>query len=268
MTDKPLRVISLGWGVQSWTLAAMTALGEFPSVDFAIHSDTTHELAGTYAHAAKWTPWLERRGVKVVTVTANRPDVVREERGKDKGAVLVPAFTNGQSGKHLGQTQRQCTYDWKIMPQRRFIRTQIGPPKPGAVESLQGISLDEFHRMRTSDVAYIANVYPLVDARISRADCVAWLESRGLDVPPKSACSFCPYHSQAYWKRLKRAGGPDWDHAVSADEVIRDKRPGHTLYVHPHRKPLPEAVKIPEDFGAYQLEFEVEAPCDSGYCFN
>ena len=29
---EPLRIISLGWGVQSWTLAAMAALGEIPPV--------------------------------------------------------------------------------------------------------------------------------------------------------------------------------------------------------------------------------------------
>jgi hypothetical protein len=31
--------ISLGWGVQSFTLAAMVALGELPPVDVAIHAD-------------------------------------------------------------------------------------------------------------------------------------------------------------------------------------------------------------------------------------
>ena len=82
----PLKVISLGWGVQSWTLAAMSALGELPKVDYAIHADTGHERSETYAHAAKWTPWLEDRGLKVVTVQANRPDVVRE----DWGSVMIP----------------------------------------------------------------------------------------------------------------------------------------------------------------------------------
>jgi len=58
-TENPLKILSLGWGVQSWALAAMAALGEIPKPDFAVHADTTHEMEGTYAHAAKWTPWLE-----------------------------------------------------------------------------------------------------------------------------------------------------------------------------------------------------------------
>lgn len=60
--------LSLGWGVQSFALAAMSALGELPKVDVAIHADTTHEREATYAFAAQWTPWLEARGVHVATV--------------------------------------------------------------------------------------------------------------------------------------------------------------------------------------------------------
>ena len=58
----PLLVyLSMGWGIQSWTLAAMIALGELPPIDLAIHADTGHEAQGTYEHARKWTPWLEQR---------------------------------------------------------------------------------------------------------------------------------------------------------------------------------------------------------------
>lgn len=265
MARHPLRVISLGWGVQSWTLAAMAALGDIEPVDYAVHADTTHEAQATYDHAAKWTPWLGEHGVTVVTVKANRPDVVREDKSD---STIIPAFTVNARTKKPAQLLRQCTHDWKIMPIRRFIRQKVDV-KPGAVHSLQGISLDEWRRMRDSDVAYIVNVYPLVDLRMSRADCVAYLESKGLDVPPKSACVFCPYRSLGSWKDMKRVAGPDWDYAVAADSAIRHQRDrnGYGLYVHPARKPLAEAVKIPEDFGAHQMELDFEAPCDSGFCF-
>ena len=270
-----LRIISLGWGVQSFTLAAMAAVGEIPPVDYAIHADTTHEAAGTYAHAAKWTPWLEARGVKVLTVVANRPDVVREDWST---SILIPAFTSDRAGNR-GQTRRQCTYNWKIRPIRRRTRELLGGSlKPGSVQSIQGISLDEWQRMRTSDVKYIVHDYPLVDLRMTRGDCVHWLQTHDLDIPPKSACTFCPYHNLSAWKALKRAGGPDWDKAVAVDEAIRHKREhgsgkpgghegqeGMLLFVHPACKSLPEAVDIPEDHGAEQLEFEI--PCDSGMCF-
>jgi hypothetical protein len=41
-----MRVLSLGWGVQSFTLAAMSALGDLPLLDYAVHADTGYEMAG------------------------------------------------------------------------------------------------------------------------------------------------------------------------------------------------------------------------------
>ena len=154
------------------------------------------------------------------------------------------------------------------MPIRRYLREALNNKMtPGAVECWQGISLDEFTRMRSSDVKYIENVYPLVDRRITRFDCVTYLEeSHGIDVPPKSACTFCPFHSISHWKAMKEAGGPDWDEAVAVDEIVRDKRRDFDLFIHPHRKPLAEAVRIPEDEGAKQLTLD-DVPCDGGVCF-
>ena len=265
----PLRVISLGWGVQSWTLAAMAALGDIEPVDYVIHADTTWEHAHTYEHARKWTPWLGEHGVTVVTVTGGRTDVVREDWSN---SVLIPALTLDHATGSRGQVKRQCTHDWKIMPIRKFIRgvlTERGIKRaPGVVQSLQGISLDEWHRMRTSDVKYIENIYPLVDAKLTRGDCGEYLRSHGLEVPEKSACVFCPYKSIESWKVLKRMGGADWATAVQVDQNIRNRRPKADLFVHPGRKDLETAISIPEDFGAQQLGFEFEQPCDSGHCFT
>jgi hypothetical protein len=264
MTE-PLKILSMGWGVQTWTLAAMMALDEIPRADFIIHADTGHEREATYDFARRWTPWLGEHGLSVITVSGGRTDVVEHA---EVPSVMIPAFTTDRgTGKH-GQIRRQCTHDWKIRPIRRWIREELERrgqrPTAGVVESWQGISVDEFMRMRDSDVKWITNVYPLVDRRISRAGCVAWLEEHGLELAPRSSCTFCPYRSLASWKNLKRYGGSDWEEAVAVDETIRTKRPKCDLFVHPARKPLPEAVTIPEDFGAVQLEM----PCDSGYCFT
>ena len=127
--------------------------------------------------------------------------------------------------------------------------------------------------MKDSNVKYIEHSYPLVDRRIRRSECILWLERNELEVPPKSACVFCPYHSRSSWKELKRAGGTDWEEAVIADEEVRNiaARNGLTLYLHPYRKPLAEAINIPEDIGARQMllgESENDPTCDSGFCFT
>ena len=267
--ERPLRILSLGWGVQSWTLAAMAALGEIPKPDYAVHADTTHEMAGTYAHAEKWTPWLEEHGVPIVTVKAAEKSLATAEWEKYPEGLGIPAYSIELKTGSEGQIRRECTADWKIMPLRRFARSIIGKTSPECVEMWMGISLDEWQRMRTADVKYIKNVYPLVDRRRSRAYCVAWLEQHGLDVPPKSACTFCPYHNKDHWKRLKQASGADWEEAVAVDGLIRNLGRGRGTefqnFVHPSRIPLEEAVRIPEDYGAKQMEMDI--PCDSGHCF-
>jgi 3'-phosphoadenosine 5'-phosphosulfate sulfotransferase (PAPS reductase)/FAD synthetase len=77
-----MKVISLGWGVQSWTLAAMAALGEIEA-DVAIHADTTWEKSATYDFARQWQPWLENHGLRVAVVGGDNPPVVPRRGGEN-----------------------------------------------------------------------------------------------------------------------------------------------------------------------------------------
>lgn len=267
MSVSPLRVISLGWGVQSWALAAMAALGDIDPVDLALHADTRFEREQTYAFAETWTPWLAERGVKVETAVSTSVTVVDAQPNWNGKSVMVPAYTGGST---QGQLRRQCTSRWKIEPLRAALRARLPKrPRPGAVEMLIGISADEWSRMRTSDVAYITHRYPLVDKGIDRAGCIRYLLDHDLPVPPKSSCTFCPYHNARSWAELKREGGRDWQQAVAADEAIRHIRPPWPLFVHPARVPLADAVRIPEDHDTQQSDmFDDEAGCVSGTCFT
>lgn len=262
-----IKVISLGWGVQSWVIAAMSALGELPKVDFAIHSDTTWERSATYEFAKQWTPWLERHGVRVVTVGDPEQAAKAGSANSD-----LPAFTLSAVDNVSGQLRRQCTNRWKIQPMRRRISEELlarGLNKDaGIVEQWLGITLDEWHRAKDSDVQYITHKFPLLDLKMTRADCAGWLQKHDLPMPIKSSCTFCPYHSRGAWEQLKRDGGADWAEAVEIDTKIRDARPPFPLFVHPARIPLEEAVSIPEDVGAMQLGLSIpDEECDSGYCF-
>jgi len=224
-----MKVLSLGWGVQSWTLAAMVALGEIEPVDVMIHADTTHEASWTYTHAKKWTGWLTERGQKVITV---KPDKNKLSAFNVYRGIFIPAYTT--DGKSRGQLNRQCTGDWKIAPMRREIQ-KIRNAEP--VEMWLGISLDEFQRMKPSNVKYITNRWPLIELRMTRLDCMNWLNNHGLEIPPRSACTFCPYHSTREWQNIK-ASPADWKEAVEHDEAIRKVRPPFDLFVHPARIPL------------------------------
>lgn len=229
-----MRVISLGWGVQSFTLAAMAALGDIEPVDYAIHADTGYESVLTYEFAERWWMWLRDRGVNVVTVNEPNAKIVINRGG---GKFYIPAFTESKNASG-GMLRRQCTWRWKVAPIRRFIQSQrAGQP----VEMLLGISTDEWQRMRDSDVKYIKNSYPLIDKKMSRLDCMNWLNKHGLEIPPKSACYFCPFHTTREWNKVKQTS--DWEKVIEVDKMIRNARPstlGLRLYLHPSKKPIDE----------------------------
>lgn len=253
---KTMKIISLGWGVQSFTLAAMSALGELEPVDFAIHADTGHESQLTYEFAARWTPWFEEHNLSIKTVKnpiANMGELFY------KGQTHIPAFTKSVSDGD-GQLNRSCTQRWKIAPMRRAIR--LVAPKGASIEQWIGISLDEFQRMKDSDVKYITHRWPLIEKRMTRADCVEWLEANGLEVPPKSACTFCPFHDTAEWRRIQ-GNAVDWAEAVKIDHDIRLVRPGYETYIHPSRRPL-EKVDLRTEQERGQLSLW-DAEC-SGIC--
>jgi hypothetical protein len=245
--------LNLGWGVQSFTLAAMVALGELPIIDVAIHADTTHERSATYEFADKWKPWLEALGVKVVIVKADKVMPINNGYGWPE----IPAFAMSNKG---GSIQRQCTGRWKIQPIRRWLQANRNGE---LIEQWLGISIDEAERMKPSDVKYITHRWPLIEKRMSRNDCINWLQHHDLEVPVKSSCVFCPFHNKLAWYEMKKENGADWKKAVQVDEAIRNARPPYDLFVHSERIPLID-IRSPQDNG--QLELWEQEEC-SGTCF-
>lgn len=265
--ESEVKILSMGWGVQSWAMAAMFAKGALsdPRPEFILHADTTWEHQHTYD--ATWNAkWLTDHGFDYRCVA----DIEAAAEIETKpGVTHAPLYTVSHKTGSYGQLRRSCTHRWKIVPQRREIRRIMKSrgikAKPGAVTQYIGISLDEWTRMKTSDVKYIKLRFPLVDAKISKRDCIEWLEANGLPVFPSSSCVFCPYHSHYKWYLLKKAGGKDWEEAVRMDRLIRHKRPGYDCYFSDKRKPLEELT-----FDAFEGDFLFDMtnyPCDSGHCF-
>lgn len=242
------RALSLGWGTQSFGMAAMVALGELPMVDVAIHSDTTHETQGTYEFARKWTPWLEDHGVRVVTVQPPAAPLV------DKwGGVMIPIYTAPN-----GQIKRQCTGDWKIDPIRRWLQANREGQR---VELLIGITADEISRAKPANVKYIENTWPLLKRPYRRHEVKSWLLAHGLEVPPRSACTFCPFRSRAEWAEIKSS--PDWEKVIAVDLEIRDKRPPGQLFLHRSRLPIDLVdLRSEQELGQMELwDAECEGVC-------
>jgi hypothetical protein len=151
-------------------------------------------------------------------------------------------------GTH-GMTRRQCTEDYKLDVIYRTVRAIAGikprsrGPAHVAVEQLIGISLDEAHRMKDARFRWIRNIYPLVDLGMNRQDCQKKLAAWGWTAP-KSACTFCPYHSDAMWLAMKQDDPAAWADAVAVDRALRTHQGvagfrGH-VFLHEERRPLEE----------------------------
>ena len=154
--------------------------------------------------------------------------------------------------------KRQCTGDWKIDPIKRWLQAnRKGQP----VEQWIGISLDEITRMKPSQVKYITHRWPLVEREMRRADLKRWLTEHGLEIPPRSACVFCPYQSRKEWRSLQ--GTPDWDKAVAVDASIRTARPPYDLYMNAKMQPLPMIdFRSEQEHGQMELwDNECEGVC-------
>ncbi len=225
-----LRVLSLGAGVQSTTLLLMVAHGELPEPDLVVFADTGAEPPKVYEHV-RWLSLPQVQRLPIVAVTAGNivEDLRRQAGGSPAGpggrSPAAPFFTTGRKG-HAAPLSRQCTGHYKIDPINRELRRRLGfrPRQRIPVASAEvwiGISTDEVVRAGAALEPWIVNRYPLLEARMSRIDCERWLTERGYPIPPKSACVFCPYRTDAEWRRLRDQDAEGWATAVEIDALVR-----------------------------------------------
>ena len=249
-----LRVLSLGAGVQSSTLALMIAKGKIPMVDCAIFADTMGEPKAVY----EWLSWLEKQlnyPVYKVSKGDLRKDMLDAINGKYK-FLSVPLYTkNAETGKK-GLLRRQCTADYKILPVNKKVRQLLGlqsnekRKKGTKVEMLMGISMDEVYRVKENRLKYITNVYPLIELGMNRNDCLNWIKENNYPTPPRSACTFCPFHNNSEWRKIKE-NKEEWDSVVELDRLIRKGTKKNTDEVFLHSSCLPidqvDLKEKPED---------------------
>lgn len=261
-----LHLLSLGAGVQSSTLALMAAAGEIsPMPAAAIFADTKGEPSAVY----RWLDWLEaqlpfpvHRICKGDLEADSLKLRVNEETGKPYYKTIVPFYVQG-ADTFRGILSRNCTYDYKVLPLIRFARAEMKRTGAATVTQWIGISLDETRRMKPSRDAKIINRWPLVEMRMSRWDCLRWMRARSFPEPPKSACVFCPFHSDAHWRAMKEQSPADFARAVAyekgAEAAQRAGGGRNSLYLHDSLVPLDQvdfSTDIERGQGAFALECE------------
>lgn len=231
--EKTLDVLSLGWGVQSFTILAMISKGIIEKPDYIIHAETGYETTETKEFVERQKEWLEKTGINIITTKDDAPII--HKNGKD---VFIPAYSDYGKG---GMIMRACTVLWKVAPIKRKIREIIKDEniKFGhkIVRLWMGITTDESRRAKPYRTKYIESKFPLLEMGFSRDDCIQWLEKNGFEVPPKSSCIFCPYRSEENWRKIQK-NEKDWQFAISVDEKIRNIKKDYSLYLHYTLKPL------------------------------
>lgn len=250
-------VLSLGAGVQSSTLALMAAVGEIgPMPDCAIFADTQAEPPSVY----QWLDWLTPQ-LPFPVHRVSRGNLASDSlqlftskvSGRDYQRNLIPLFIRNRDGSR-GILSRRCTADYKVEVIERKVR-QLVRPRRGEQDVLVtqwiGISRDEAHRMKPSRLAWIQNQWPLIERGMTRQNCLTWMEAHGYPLPPRSACVFCPYHSDQEWARLQReepkafAAAVEWERQArevnKQDMAIRGE-----IFVHDSLRPLSEIDFVQE----------------------
>jgi len=274
-----MRVLSLGAGVQSSTLALMIEKGIVPMVDCAVFADTQAEPKEVY----NWLEYLKTQiksyQIHIVSWRNLKQDILDASEGNYKG-FTAPFFTKNIETNKKGLLMRQCTADYKIKPVVKKIRELLNVgykkrvPKGTKVELLMGISNDEVYRMKLNRLPYIQNQYPLINMNFTRQTCLNWLKQNNYPLAPRSACTFCPYHSNEEWLKIKNGNKEEWEEVIKIDTAIRNPerfkknnlgsgKLKDELYLHRECKPINEI-----DFTAKkdnQMNFGFNNECE-GMC--
>jgi hypothetical protein len=282
-------ILNLGAGVQSTALYLMSLRRDEPEhvpvFDYAIFADTGEEPKAVRKHL----DWLHSLGgppiIERSVGSRLGDDLARGIHSTGQRFASIPAFTKDPAERGPAMLRRQCTAEYKIGVVERAIRRDVLGLEPGrrvpkgvAVHQWFGLSYDEPRRIvkvqdRFRSIAYAEPHFPLWDMQYTRADCAAYLAAIVPHETPRSACTFCPFHDNAEWRRLRDSDPEGWSRAVEVDAMLR--RPGAVvnrgldapIFVHRSCVPLSEAPIDEPETRSDQYLFGFAQECE-GMCGN
>lgn len=245
-----MNILSLGAGVQS----SYVYLTE-EAIDYAVFADTQDEPAAVYRHLQ----WLMAQGrAPILQASKGRlSDHLRKGvNSSGRRFASIPAFTATENPKKEGRVRRQCTKEYKTEVVDRVIRRQILHLQPRCrvkrgtqITVLFGISADEARRAgriieRLKPSWWITPRFPLIEQMLTRADCERWLREHVPHLVPRSACVYCPNHSDQEWLDMQTNDRESWALAVAVDDGLREqgvvfnRNMDNPMFLHRSLKPL------------------------------
>lgn len=110
---KPLRVLSLGAGVQSTTVLLMAIHGDIPPVDHVIFADTGWEPRSVYRHLQSLKSIMAEHAIPFDIVSAGN---IRDDAlDPTHRFASMPLHITRQDGEPA-MARRQCTSEYKLKP--------------------------------------------------------------------------------------------------------------------------------------------------------
>lgn len=190
-------VLSFGGGVNSVALMVVLLREGLP-FDEAVFADTGGEVPETYQYLETARQYLTDHGIPLNVVSK-------------RGRSLYE--TSWDRKVFPSAIWRWSTRDFKITPiQRHYRSLDIH------INQYLAIAWDEIHRMKDSRVDYVTNLYPLIDRRLTRADCLDIIHDAGLPTPQRSSCFFCPFNSVDRWRWLYETHPDLFEKAIALEE--------------------------------------------------
>ena len=232
-------IVSYGGGINSTALIVFLVKNKFP-LDHVVFADTGDEMPGTYEYLEVMRKYLSRKNIPFEIVMNRKKESLSDRCLRRK---VIPS-----------QVWRWCTRDFKVMPIHKFYRTL-----QSHVYQYMGIDYGEVHRMKPAKVDYVTNLYPLIDYKINREECINLIKKARLPIPVKSGCYFCPYNNMNRWAEIYQKHPDLYKYSMKIEEkgkhfeTQRLAPKGYTL--RELKKMMNQKKKLPM--------IQVDSPCGS-----
>ena len=174
-------ILSYGGGLNSTALLIFLLDNGYP-LDEVIFADTGGEVPKTYDYLKIIDSYLRDHGIPFKIVKSNN-GTLYECCMRRK---VIPS-----------QIWRWSTRDYKITPIYAYYRSL-----KAHINQYLGIAYEERDRMKDSGVSYVTNIFPLVDEKLARDDCMQLMLLTDLPMPVRSGCFFCPFNSLSRWTEI------------------------------------------------------------------
>lgn len=235
-----MKILSCGAGMQSTALALMSCENKLkgnvhpnvPIYDAVIFCDLGLEPYWVKDQVEFIKEACDSAGIPFYKIESNLYKDYMDNFGRGHVS-SIPFWSVDENGKKA-KMRRHCTLDYKIVIIERFIRynllgyekyQRLKPEDFKAHEMHIGFSYEERKRMSKDYSKLFIKKYPLVDMKWERADSYKYiLEVWGLDTKA-SACNFCPFHRNYFFKFLQENSKEDYDKTVGFDRMIGKMQP-------------------------------------------